>query len=250
MGQPFHKIAVAGKDIRIWEVQINKSQQKVEAKQVACFDQPAEVWRVEWNSTGTILASSGDDGCVRFWKSDFTGQWKRLLEVKPEPARVANSTAPTISSSSNALQAHSGLASGTPFSPGSTASQRSALPKTTPITTPVFSGVNAGTGTTGARLNTLSTSTTATTVTTAQPGSSTPAGGSTDRPRAHLPVIVGASAVPRGSALPTGAVTPTGTSPGQVSGTFSTSASGTQRRLTSTTQQQPFNRFKQTNPNV
>lgn len=30
--------------------------------------QGAQVWRVAWNVTGTILASSGDDGCVRLWK--------------------------------------------------------------------------------------------------------------------------------------------------------------------------------------
>lgn len=30
-----------------------------------------QVWRVSWNITGTILASSGDDGCVRLWKGDF-----------------------------------------------------------------------------------------------------------------------------------------------------------------------------------
>jgi len=31
-------------------------------------DHGAEVWRVEWNVTGTILSSSGDDGKVRLWK--------------------------------------------------------------------------------------------------------------------------------------------------------------------------------------
>lgn len=27
-----------------------------------------QVWRVSWNVTGTVLASSGDDGRVRLWK--------------------------------------------------------------------------------------------------------------------------------------------------------------------------------------
>lgn len=27
-----------------------------------------QVWRVSWNVTGTVLSSSGDDGCVRLWK--------------------------------------------------------------------------------------------------------------------------------------------------------------------------------------
>lgn len=31
-------------------------------------DHNAEVWRVEWNITGTILSSSGDDGRIMLWK--------------------------------------------------------------------------------------------------------------------------------------------------------------------------------------
>jgi nucleoporin SEH1 len=32
-----------------------------------------QVWRVEWNATGTLLASSADDGTVRVWQPDATG---------------------------------------------------------------------------------------------------------------------------------------------------------------------------------
>lgn len=42
----------------------------------------AEVWRVKWNVTGTVLASSGDDGKVRLWKPDPTsGEWIERAEI-------------------------------------------------------------------------------------------------------------------------------------------------------------------------
>lgn len=45
---------------------------KLDAQTVAQFDDhDSIVWRVSWNITGTILASSGDDGCVRMFKSKF-----------------------------------------------------------------------------------------------------------------------------------------------------------------------------------
>lgn len=45
---------------------------KFETKLVGQFDDhSAQVWRVSWNILGTILASSGDDGCVRLWKGDI-----------------------------------------------------------------------------------------------------------------------------------------------------------------------------------
>jgi len=34
-------------------------------------DHLCTVWRVAWNITGTVLASSGDDVCVRLWKCKF-----------------------------------------------------------------------------------------------------------------------------------------------------------------------------------
>jgi len=79
MGRPYHLIATSSKDrrLKIWKVIINQEKQKVESKEVASFDDHhAEVWRVEWNVTGTILASSGDDGTVRLWKNNFENEWK------------------------------------------------------------------------------------------------------------------------------------------------------------------------------
>jgi nucleoporin SEH1 len=38
-------------------------------------DHQSEVQRIEWNTTGTLLISSGDDGNVRLWKSNFINQW-------------------------------------------------------------------------------------------------------------------------------------------------------------------------------
>ena len=34
----------------------------------------AQVWRLSWNVTGTVLASSGDDGCVCLWKGTCGGR--------------------------------------------------------------------------------------------------------------------------------------------------------------------------------
>lgn len=52
---------------------------RFEIKTVAQFDDHlSQVWRVSWNITGTILASSGDDGTVRMWKSNYLDNWKPL----------------------------------------------------------------------------------------------------------------------------------------------------------------------------
>lgn len=52
---------------------------RYDIKTVAQFDDHlSQVWRVSWNITGTILASSGDDGTVRMWKSNYLDSWKPL----------------------------------------------------------------------------------------------------------------------------------------------------------------------------
>ncbi len=67
---------------------------------MAQSDHHAEVWRVEWNITGilsilfrsftdivvtgSILASSGDDGNVRLWKAGLTGEWRAFSVIHGE----------------------------------------------------------------------------------------------------------------------------------------------------------------------
>lgn len=56
---------------------------KFEVQIVAQFDNHnSQVWRVSWNITSTLLASSGDDGCVRLWKG------KKLVHLQQEHRRL------------------------------------------------------------------------------------------------------------------------------------------------------------------
>ncbi|KAI9098150.1 WD40-repeat-containing domain protein [Phlyctochytrium arcticum] len=64
-----------------------KSKKKFRVEIVADFqDHGAEVWRVDWNITGTILSSSGDDGKVRLWKASFLDEWKCMSIISAEQA--------------------------------------------------------------------------------------------------------------------------------------------------------------------
>lgn len=51
--------------------------EKWDVQMVADFpDHKAEVWKVSWNATGTILSSTGDDGKIRLWKSAINGEFQ------------------------------------------------------------------------------------------------------------------------------------------------------------------------------
>ncbi|XP_049848602.1 nucleoporin SEH1-B-like [Schistocerca gregaria] len=86
MGKSYHLIATASRDqtAKIWQLTPVK-QGQWEPKEIASLDDHrAEVWTVEWNTTGTVLASSGEDGTVRLWKSNYKNEWTLISIIAAE----------------------------------------------------------------------------------------------------------------------------------------------------------------------
>ena len=67
------------------ETQETKEMQGFKVELLSTFeDHNREVWRVEWNATGTILSSAGDDGKTRLWKADKVGNFKCMSVVSSQ----------------------------------------------------------------------------------------------------------------------------------------------------------------------
>lgn len=91
LGRSGHLIASAGKDkvIRLWRVEFVAAGEggapKVDAQPLATLPgHSAEIWRLQWNMTGTVLSSSGDDGVVRIWRANLRGEWKEQTQIAAE----------------------------------------------------------------------------------------------------------------------------------------------------------------------
>ncbi|KAF9226345.1 WD40 repeat-like protein [Gyrodon lividus] len=86
-GRSYHLIATGGRDghVRIWRVKPAEESDDIEGEGepkwtgtiVADFDyHKSAVGRVEWNITGTVLSSAGNDGRVRLWKATIGNVWR------------------------------------------------------------------------------------------------------------------------------------------------------------------------------
>ncbi|XP_070575761.1 nucleoporin SEH1-like [Ptychodera flava] len=129
LGRSYHLLAVASKDVHIIMLKplrrdqssmgIQTGATRFEIRQPAvCNEHNSQVWRVNWNVTGTVLASSGDDGCVRLWKANYLDNWKCIGVLKADGTQAAthavsgkSQSAHVMASASNAsnpAQASSG----------------------------------------------------------------------------------------------------------------------------------------------
>jgi nucleoporin SEH1 len=83
VGRSFHLIAVASKEaLTIWRLDPSDTGELQPTLVALMKDHQKEVWRAEWNVTGTVLASSGDDGIVRMWRCDPAGRWVCVSEIQ------------------------------------------------------------------------------------------------------------------------------------------------------------------------
>lgn len=99
LGRTYHVLAVATKDVRIMTLKPLRRDgvmgpMRLEIRQPALLEHnDAQVWRISWNVTGTILASSSDDGYVRLWKANYLENWKCFQELKGDGTSVPPSLA-------------------------------------------------------------------------------------------------------------------------------------------------------------
>ncbi|XP_028392467.1 nucleoporin SEH1-like [Dendronephthya gigantea] len=106
LGRSYHLLGIACNDVKIATLEPNtnnpnsketQSSSKFSVNMVAQFKEHGKVWRLQWNVTGTILASSGDDGSVRLWKANYLDNWKCIAVLKGDgnPAEILGSSVPS-----------------------------------------------------------------------------------------------------------------------------------------------------------
>lgn len=82
MGRSYHLIATASRDkwfkihtvVRLPDGSLQYSSTHTEAVE-------SPVWRVTWNASGTVLATSAEDGTLGLWRRDFAGHWKNIQQL-------------------------------------------------------------------------------------------------------------------------------------------------------------------------
>ncbi len=85
LGRSFQLIATGCRDmkLRIFKVTEDKNK-KLVAEVLSEIKCVSEIWRLEWNITGTMLASADASGVVNLWKQSFKGPFTNVKTINPD----------------------------------------------------------------------------------------------------------------------------------------------------------------------
>lgn len=86
MIRPYHTIATVSRDhsVRIFKL-VNLDSGSKAVQEAELHGHNSDVYHAEFNLSGTMLATSGQDGCIRIWSRDSTGAWAQVDVVHPKP---------------------------------------------------------------------------------------------------------------------------------------------------------------------
>lgn len=91
MGRNYHQIATtsreAGFKVHTLHRTTTGSSGKLEYSKTQSVESTSVIWRVAWNATGTVLATSSEDGTLALWRTNYMGEW-RIVQTLPASSKV------------------------------------------------------------------------------------------------------------------------------------------------------------------
>jgi nucleoporin SEH1 len=81
MGRSYHLIACASREMSFHIHTLRREEGGLVHQSSVRIPSPSEVWRVAWNSTGTVLATSAEDGTLSLWRRNFSEEWVNVQNL-------------------------------------------------------------------------------------------------------------------------------------------------------------------------
>ena len=81
MGRSYHLIATADSSNIFKIFSIKRDDGDLSIQNIFTLKSNSGVWRLAWNATGTVLATSSENGELDLWRRDFEGSWKLVQSI-------------------------------------------------------------------------------------------------------------------------------------------------------------------------